>query len=359
MSPLPSDPIPSVPCRRATRFAIASLAILTGLPAPEAGAQDTDSAPEPERRRRQPDPEKVHDPSTVLEQDGVHRFFATGGGVSLLREQADGRWLPEARLFERDELPAWHEERVPGNRGHLWAPDVIKLGGRYLVYYSVSTFGKNTSAIGLATGRALDPESPDWGWQDEGVIVSSTRRDRFNAIDPAIFLDEDGRLYMTFGSFWDGIFLVELDADSGRRRHPDKAPIQLASAPEIEAPFLTRARDGKYVLFVNWGLCCRGTNSTYEIRVGRSDAPTGPFLDRDGKDLREGGGTLILESSGRYIGPGHASILARDGKEYLVHHYYDGQNRGRSRARLLPLTWDSAGWPAVTGAPAEATSAER
>ncbi len=297
--------------------------------------------------QRRPDPEKVHDPSTVLEQDGAYRFFATGGGISLMREQADGRWLPEARLFERDGLPAWHGEKVPDNRGHLWAPDVIQLAGRYLVYYSVSTFGKNTSAIGLATGKTLDPESPEWGWNDEGAIITSSRGDRFNAIDPAIFLDQDGRLYMTFGSFWDGIFIVELDPETGLRRHPGRAPTQLAYAPEIEAPFLTRAPDGGYVLFVNWGRCCRGTESTYEIRVGRSDKPTGPFRDRDGRDLREGGGTLILESHGRYIGPGHASILRREGGEYLVHHFYDGDNRGRSRARMLPLTWDNAGWPVV------------
>ncbi len=320
-----------------------AFAFLVVSPAP---AQETDNSPPPRRPRGKPDLEKVHDPSTVLLQGDAYRFFSTGGGISLMREQPDGRWLPEARLFERDKLPAWHKEKVPGNRGHLWAPDVIKLGERYLVYYSVSTFGSNISAIGLVSGQTLDPKSPDWAWKDEGVVITSSRKDKFNAIDPAIFLDKDVRLYMTFGSFWD-IFIVELDPATGLRRHPDKAPTQLAYAPEIEAPFLTRAPDGKYVLFINWGRCCRGTDSTYEIRVGRSDKPTGPFLDREGKDLRHAGGTLILESEGRYIGPGHASILKRDGGEYLVHHFYDGENRGRSRVRMLPLSWDEAGWPEI------------
>ena len=335
------------PLMNATHATLILLAVLLAAPAP---AQDTSNASEQPRPRRGYDPEKVHDPSTVLEQDGVYRFFSTGGGVSLMREQPDGRWLREARLFERNKLPAWHQERVPGNRGHLWAPDVIKLGGRYLVYYSVSTFGKNTSAIGLATGKTLDPKSPDWAWKDEGTVITSSRSDRFNAIDPAIFFDKDGRLYMSFGSFWDGIFIVELDPATGLRLHPKKAPTKLAFAPEIEAPFLTHAPDGKYVLFVNWGRCCRGKDSTYEIRVGRSDKPTGPFR----RSRRQGSAR-----AGRHANPrdGRSPHRPRprldpqsaEGKEFLVHHFYDGENRGRSRARMLLLTWDDAGWPVVRG----------
>jgi arabinan endo-1,5-alpha-L-arabinosidase len=293
------------------------------------------------------DPERVHDPSTILLIDGVRRFFCTGPGILLMREDSQGKWLREARLFEQGRAPAWHEELVPGNRGYLWAPDVIQLGENFFVYYSVSTFGKNTSAIGLAVGDTLDPTSPQWKWEDRGPVLLSRRSDRYNAIDPAVFHDgTDGTLWMVFGSFWDGIHLVKLDPKTGLRRSPESAPIRLATAPEIEAPFLHR-RGSFYYLFLNWGKCCRGVDSTYEIRVGRSRSVAGPYLDRNGADLREGGGTLVLASEDRWIGPGHASIFARDGREWLVHHYYDRELSGRPRLRLVPLSWDSEDWPMV------------
>ena len=293
------------------------------------------------------DAEKVHDPSTIVTTEGLRRFFSTGPGILLMREDAAGKWVREARVFDEAKLPSWHEKMVPGNRGYLWAPDVIRIGQNFFVYYSVSTFGKNTSAIGLVVGKALDPSSPQWRWEDHGPVISSRREDHFNAIDPALFRDPgNNSLWMTFGSFWEGIHLVELDAITGLRADPAQPPLRLASAPEIEAPFL-HARDGFYYLFVNWGKCCRGVNSTYEIRVGRSRAIAGPYVDQDGKQMLDRGGTLVLASEDRWIGPGHASIHVRDGREWLVHHYYDRDLGGRSRLRMVPLSWDPDGWPVI------------
>ena len=306
------------------------------------------------QQARRPDLEKVHDPSTIVTIDGIHRFFCTGRGVTLMREDASGKWLPEGRLFADGRFPVWHDQLVPGNRGHLWAPDVIRLGDSYFVYYSVSTFGKNTSAIGLAVGKTLNPDSPEWNWEDRGPVLCSGAADRFNAIDPALFRDANGSLWLSFGSFWDGIHLVELDPATGMRRDPANAPLRLATAPEIEAPFLHQ-RDGYYYLFVNWGKCCRGVDSTYEIRVGRSRAVTGPYFDRNGTDLRERGGTLVLASADRWIGPGHASLFHRDGREWLVHHYYDRDLGGRSRLRMVPLSWTADGWPIANPAADDAT----
>jgi arabinan endo-1,5-alpha-L-arabinosidase len=303
--------------------------------------------PTPPRRIRSPDPEKIHDPSTIVATGGVIRLFATGRGISLMRENAQGKWLPEGRIFAENALPAWHEKTVPGNRGHLWAPDVIRLGDKYFLFYSVSTFGKNRSAIGLVVGASVDPSSPHWRWEDRGAVVTSRPGDRFNAIDPAIFRDPaDGTLWMAFGSFWDGIHLVELDPTTGLARKTNTDPIRLASAAEIEAPFLFH-RDGDYYLFLNWGKCCRGVNSTYEIRVGRSRKVTGPYSDRKGVDLRERGGTLVLASEDRWIGPGHASLFERGDQQWLVHHYYDRELDGHSRLRMAPLEWDADGWPIV------------
>ena len=264
-----------------------------------------------------------------------------------MREVAAGTWLPEGRVFAEGEFPEWHDRIVPGNRGHLWAPDVLRMGEKYFVYYSVSTFGRNTSAIGLAVGASVDPSSSEWQWEDRGPVMVTRAGDRMNAIDPAIFRDAaDGTCWLAFGSFWDGIHLIQLDPATGLRLDPNQPPIRLAGAPEIEASYLY-ARDGFYYLFVNWGICCRGVNSTYEIRVGRSRAVTGPYVDRHGVDLRDRGGTLVLASTGRWIGPGHASICVRDAQEWLVHHYYDRELNGRPRLRMVPLTWDDDGWPGV------------
>jgi len=295
---------------------------------------------------RRPDPETAHDPSAVIVENGTPRLLCTGWGLQVKKETADGRWLTEAALFSREQRPSWHAELVPENRGHLWAPDILRTEQRLLVYYSVSSFGKNTSAIGLVEGKTLDPNSDDWHWKDRGPVLRSQKTDRFNAIDPAVFAAPDGRLWMSFGSFWDGIHLVELNPRTGLQKDPLATPLRVAWSPEIEAPFLTY-RNGWYYLFVNHGKCCRGVDSTYEILVGRSQSITGPYLDDQNHSLLDSGGRSVLTTHQQWIGPGHASLLDRDGTQWLVHHYYDKELHGKSRIRMLPLTWDDRGWPKV------------
>jgi len=286
---------------------------------------------------------RIHDPSTVVEDARATWMLCTGHGIPTLKREADGRWKREALLFPGN-FPPWHKTEVPASRGHLWAPDIIRIKDKWFVYYSVSSFGSNGSAIGLVTGKTLDPASKDYGWKDEGMIVRSRGADRFNAIDPALIMD-DGRLWMSFGSFWEGIFLIELDAKTGLRKKPGDAPLKLAMSQEIEAPFIHK-HGGYYYLFVNWGKCCKGVNSTYEIRIGRSKKITGPYLDREGVDMKDGGGSPFLATDGRFIGPGHASIFKEKGKEMLVHHFYDKDRNGRSDLRMLPLAWKD-GWPVI------------
>jgi arabinan endo-1,5-alpha-L-arabinosidase len=190
-------------------------------------------------------------------------------------------------------------------------------------------------------------------WQDQGVVIESTRESPYNTIDPAVLLDDDGRLWMTFGSFWGGIFVTELDPTTGKQLHPDQPATHVAKnaeGTEIEASYLHK-HDGKYYLFVNWGKCCQGVRSTYNIRIGRSDAPTGPFVDRDGKVLAEGGGTLLLTNDGPRIGPGHASIFTENGIDYLSYHYYDGDRRGQPTVGLRQLVWLADGWPGTKELP--------
>jgi arabinan endo-1,5-alpha-L-arabinosidase len=224
---------------------------------------------------------------------------------------------------------------------------VIRVGERYLLYYSVSEFGKNTSAIALATSPSLDPAAPDQQWTDRGIVLRSGTGDDFNAIDPTVLHDVDGRLWLAFGSFWRGIFLVELNPATGLRLAPDSPLQQLAAAKEIEAATLYR-RDGDYYLFFNEGLCCRGKASTYHVRVGRSHVVTGPYLDDQGRDLREGGGREFIGTQGDFIGPGHVGLL-RDGEEEWVSvHFYDGTRNGAPTLGLRRLGWTADGWPQIT-----------
>ena len=288
---------------------------------------------------------RIHDPSVIVRSEGAWWVFGTGNRILAARS-------PDLRSWKRldpalDAPPAWAAEVAPNNkRSHFWAPDVIRVGKRWLLYYSVSEFGKNTSAIGLASSPVLNPSDPAHKWKDEGIVIRSGPKDDFNAIDPSVLLDRDGKLWMAFGSFWSGLLLVELDPATGLRRDPSAAPIQLAWSEKIEAPTLYRRGD-YYYLFVNEGLCCRGKESTYRVLVGRSRSVQGPYLDDKGTDLRERGGRLVLGTEGDFIGPGHATVVEDAGKQWLSVHFYDGTRDGASSLALRRLEWTADGWPRV------------
>jgi beta-glucanase (GH16 family) len=284
----------------------------------------------------------IHDPSTII-QDGTNYFvFGTGPGIRTKSSPDLIHWTNGESVFSAP--PAW-TTNVPSFRGYIWAPDVIRVNGKFFLYYAVSAWGKQTSAIGVATNPTLDPAATNYLWTDGGPVITSTSASDFNTIDPSAFLDRDGKLWLAFGSYWHGIYLTELNPQTGQRI-ADSPLHRLAWNDSIEAACLTR--HGKfYYLFVNWGQCCRGTNSTYEVRVGRAENITGPYLDREGSDLAAGGGSPFLQSSGRFIGPGHIGIVADDrtnGPTLFSYHYYDADTHGRSRLAIGKIDW-SSGWP--------------
>jgi arabinan endo-1,5-alpha-L-arabinosidase len=287
---------------------------------------------------------QVHDPSTLVKCKAEYWLFATGRGILSRRSKDLVTWRSGPPVFTK--APLWTTNVVRDHRGFFWAPDVTQVGGRYLLYYSVSTWGKNTSAIGLATNPTLDPADPDHHWTDQGIVVQSGLKDDFNAIDPGVIQDANGKLWLVFGSFWTGIKLVQLNPATGKSLEPDSPIYSLARHDPIEAPCLHR-QGGYYYLFVNWGLCCRGTNSTYNIRVGRSAQITGPYRDRSGADMRGGGGSAFLETTGPFIGPGHAGVLSEGGTNWLSCHFYDGTRSGVATLSLRPLQWDADGWPVL------------
>lgn len=289
---------------------------------------------------------RVHDPSTIVRAEGAWWLFGTGTRVLAARSPDLVSWKKLSPALAA--APAWAAEVAPGNtKAHYWAPDVIRVGNRWLLYYSVSEFGKNTSAIALASSPVLNPSDPAYRWTDHGIVLRSGTGDEYNAIDPSLLLARDGRLWMSFGSFWAGLFLVELDPATGLRLDPNAQPIQLAWSEQIEAPTLYQ-RGEYYYLFVNEGWCCRGKASTYRVLVGRSRSATGPYLDDQGRDLRERGGRLLLGTEGDFIGPGHATVVEDADRQWLAVHFYDGTRNGAPTLGLRRLAWTEDGWPRVT-----------
>jgi arabinan endo-1,5-alpha-L-arabinosidase len=298
----------------------------------------------------------IHDPVIIRERD-VYWIFSTNSDAPpatiRIRSSKDLRqWTARGHVF--DKLPAWAPEIIPGARG-AWAPDISFVNGRYLLYYSVSTFGSNRSAIGLATNETLDPEAPNYRWRDEGVVVESTRESDFNSIDPNHAIDREGRHWLSLGSFWSGIKLFELDAVTGKLLKPGARPYSLASRPvpqgapaALEAPFIV-VRPDHYYLFVSYDYCCKGVNSTYYMIVGRSKKITGPYQGKDGSELLKGQGSVFLAAGGEapnFRGPGHNGFLRdSDGRDYLVYHAYDRDNEGKSALRIAPVKWNADGWP--------------
>lgn len=313
----------------------------------------------------------AHDP-VAAECDGRYYVFTTGFGISVMSSDDMKNWTREDPVFAK--APRWAAEAVPGFRGHIWAPDILYRDGMWYLYYSCSSFGKNSSAIGVATNRTLNPKSPEYKWTDHGQIISSVPgRDDWNAIDPNVIIDEDGTGWMSFGSFWSGLKLVKLDDSLLRVAEPqvwypicsrpaDTLPVydepDAAIRPDprgssfdpgdgaVEAPFIFR-HGNYYYLFASYDLCCRGEKSTYKVVCGRSADITGPYTDREGRSMLEGGGTPVVQGNARYAGAGHSATVSFGGTDYLFFHGYDMTDASRSHLLVRKIIWDKDGWPSV------------
>ena len=292
----------------------------------------------------------AHDPSTIVQCKDRYYTFHTGEGIRSKWSSNKVFWAAGPPVFSGP--PSWTTNTVPEFTGTFWAPDVICFSNRYHLYYSISSWGKQVSAIGLATNPTLDPTDPAYQWTDRGMVIKSVEGSPYNTIDPGVTWDGSGRLWLVFGSYWNGIYLIQLDPATGLRMSPDSPAYRLAWKSAIEASWIHR-RGGLYYLFVNWGSCCDGVNSTYNIRVGRSTQITGPYLDKSGVDLVNGGGSLFMAGNGKHAGPGHPGVLVENGQEWLSFHYYDanvwsGGSYGEARLGVLPLKWSADGWPIAT-----------
>ena len=277
----------------------------------------------------------IHDPSTLIQCDGRFYVYGTGGNPLV----SDDGWT-------------WRSGAVPPDTG--LAPDVIRLGDRYFMYVAHNVGGQPRAEITMSSNQTLDPASPVFKWENRVVVATTDGVEDCNGIDPGLLLDpKTGRLWLTYGSYFGFIRVVELDPATGRRADPKAKPVDLAINCEASIMIF---HDDWYYLLATHGSCCQGANSNYNLRVGRSRSATGPFLDHDGLDMMQGGGKLFLGSESRHIGPGHFGRFdLGGGAEVFSYHYESDLDRGGfSVLAIRPLLWRD-GWP-VAGENARAGS---
>ncbi len=295
----------------------------------------------------------AHDPSSIIRDGGLYYVFVTGPGIPFLSSPDAQTWTRRGSVFAA--LPPALVDLAPGNDGvEAWAPDIIKLGQTFYLYYAVSHWNSFASVIALATNTTLDPADPAYHWQDRGLIVRSNGTEDLNAIDPGVILAPDSTLWLSFGSYHGPVDLIQLDPKTGLRIRQDSPTFIIARDSEASDII---AHDGFFYLFVNHGSCCKGSESTYRIHVGRSKKITGPYVDRKGKPLTKKPGESFLVSEGDRIGPGHfrkdpgrRSRRRRRGRTGTLQHplrVRTGSPRqidaGRRNAALV-LRWVAGGW---------------
>ena len=269
----------------------------------------------------------IHDPSTIAECEGKYYTFGTGGG-GLISE--DG-W-------------SWHSgaERPGGGA----APDVMKIGDRYLCVYGATgggLGGGHNGRILTMWNKTLDPKSPDFKWTKAIEVASSDGMEDQDAIDPSLLLDPiTGRLWCSYGTYFGTIRLIELDPKTGERV---KGNVEKDIAIDCEATDLLY-RNGWYYLLGTHGTCCDGVNSTYNIVVGRAKSVEGPYFDNVGRDMFHGGGKMVIAAGDRKTGPGHfGRTIIDEGVEVMSCHFEaDFDLSGRSTLGILPLLWKND-WP--------------
>jgi len=350
------------------------LCALCGLAAVAAFAQA--AGPEP----------PIHDP-VMAKQGDTYYAFGSGTGISVQSSKDMKTWQTEPPVHKM--VPDWVKTLLPNARNSYAAPDITFHDGTWYIYYDVTTFGRNNSAIGVATNTTLDSKDPKYSWVDRGMVVKSVPgRDMWNTIDANLFFDDQGKPWMDFGSFWGGIKLFRMrddllapadapdrewhtiaarerywkldEREAGDAANPDlkydaiypKAILaldQITQNGSIEGPFVFK-KNGYYYLFASWDRCCRGVNSTYKVVVGRSKTPAGPYLDQADERMDWGGGTPVIKDlvgSKRWAAAGHTAAYTWDGVDYFVTHAYDKTDNGRSKLVIRRIQWEGDGWPYV------------
>lgn len=295
------------------------------------------------------------DPSVIKADDGWFYAYGTednwGDGqgsrlVPIVRSKDLVKWKYTGTAF--GSKPTWKP-----SGGGIWAPDVVKVNGKYYMYYSFSVWADPDPGVGLAIA-----DSPAGPFIDQGKLFLSSEAGIANGIDP-FYIEEDGKKYLFCGSYSNaatqGIHAFELSND-GLSVKDLSAKIKI-SAGDFEAVMIHK-RNGYYYFFASKGGCCDGAASTYHVCVARSTSLLGPYLDKTGNPVTSRGtGTLLIQGNNTYAGPGHNAQIITDkaGTDWFIYHAIKKSNpkvsSGASRRSLMidKLTWSADGWPDIKG----------
>jgi len=271
----------------------------------------------------------AHDPSSIVKDGNTYYVFTTSDGIGVKYSTDLIKWTDGTSPYTKTIWPVWIKTYAAAFSGTFWAPECIYMNGEFYLYYAAA--GSGQCCIGLCTTPSLNNPI----WTDRGVVVSSTAAtDNTNAIDPDIFFDATGRLWLTYGSWLGGIRMVELDKTTGKPLNSRVYnPCTLYDAENSQVV----QHNGYYYMFVNRGFCCLDAKSTYYIQVGRSTSPNSGYS----------GWRTVLSTSGTFIGPGGLGYFKEDSTEYATFHYYDGNLNGWPTLAIGKYTWTND-WPVIS-----------
>ncbi|WPP52108.1 arabinan endo-1,5-alpha-L-arabinosidase [Catalinimonas niigatensis] len=307
-----------------------------------------------------------HDPSILKEG---RFFYSYGTDVAFGHEIRPGIQIRRSINLVEWEFVGWVFNTLPPegarfirqNGGEpnnsLWAPYIQKVGDEYRLYYSLASNTPRLSVIGLATSD--DPRGP---FRERGVVVTSQDNNSIqtNAIDPSVIIDQNGKHWMYYGSAWDGIYVLELDPDTGLAvRNGDKGKRIAQRAftggrvnGNIEGPEITYNETfNKYYLFIAYDWL----ETKYNVRVGRADQPEGPFYDYLGRDMNQENDDVPMilapyQFSGHsgWQGVSHPAVFAHEGQYYMAHQGRPGANPFYMVLHVRQMYWTEEGWPLVS-----------
>jgi arabinan endo-1,5-alpha-L-arabinosidase len=316
-------------------------------------------------------PYNVHDPAVIKADDGYYYMYSTDVGYGI----SDAVLTPGLQVRRSKDLVQWEfvgwalkglpplgvayiTQRGGTPNKLLWAPYVLKVGSEYRLYYSLASNVFKLSTIGLATST-----SPTGPWTEKGLVVTTDNSspDITNGIDPTVIIDQQGQHRMYYGSAFDGIHTIKLDAATGLAATPGDRGPRIAQRGftgnqingNIEGPeIIYNKEQGKYYLFISYDWL----QTKYNVRVGRANSPEGPFLDFNGHDinLAEDHGPMILapyqfEGHSGWQGTGHCGVFSdSNGQYYMAHQGRPGIDSYYMDLHVRKIFWTPSGWPVVS-----------
>ena len=318
-------------------FIISALCCLTACSSSSSKAED-DPVDQPKNVYYNPVINySLPDPSIIKGEDGYYYLYATEDirNLPIHRSKDLVEWEYVGTAFTKSTRPDFEP------KGGLWAPDINKIGDKYVLYYSMSVWGGEwTCGIGCAT--ADKPEGP---FKDHGKMFRSNEINVQNSIDP-FYIEDGGKKYLFWGSFR-GIYGIELSDDGLSIKKGAK--LRQVAGTAYEGTYIHK-KDGYYYFFASIGTCCEGLKSTYTTVVGRSKKLFGPYVDKSGKKMLDNHHEVLIHKNDAFVGTGHNSEIVTDkaGNDWMFYHAVSTKNPEGRMLLMDKVNWKD-GWPSVTG----------